>query len=53
MQKQVKLKLNDNQLKASIKKKREQGIRKLQIVKWVWDNCDRGLKDSKQFVDDN
>lgn len=51
--KRTKLRLGENQLKSGIKEKRELNWSKLQIVKWVWDNSDMKLKDSKQFVDDN
>lgn len=44
--------LTDRQLRNRVKKQREQGVGKLAIVKFVWDNSTRGLKDSKEFVDE-
>lgn len=43
----------DKQLIRGIKSRRKKGEGMLQVVKWVWDNSDRGLKESKQFVDNN
>lgn len=48
-------------LEQELEKKLIQGIEqwrilkepKLKIVKWVWDNWDKGLKESKDFVDNN
>jgi len=46
--------LNDAQLKIGIREKRKNGSwGKLSLVKWVHDNSDKGLKDSKDFVDSN
>lgn len=49
-----KVNLGDNQLKQKIKEMREENPgQKLAIVKWVYDNSDKGLKESKEFVDNN
>jgi hypothetical protein len=43
---------NKNLIKGSKERRGEkQGM--LQVVKWVWDNSEMGLKDSKNFVDNN
>ena len=40
-------------LKILIKQLRQEGKSKLQIVKAVWDSSSMGLKESKEFVDNN
>lgn len=45
--------LSDVDLKKLIKKLREEGATKLEIVKAVWDVSTKGLKEAKEFVDNN
>lgn len=47
----TKLILSDANLKMGIRIRKQDGLGKLAVVKWVYDNSDKGLKDSKEFVD--
>lgn len=48
-----KINLTEEQLIQGIKNKCEQGERsKLQVVKWVKDNSDLGLREAKELTDD-
>ena len=48
-----KILLSDANLKLGIDREKAGGAGKLQIVKWVHDNSNKGLRDSKEFVDEN